>query len=209
MRNYGFPASNVSGVRERWHYREGFELLRKILPSLHSVVLFMDTSESSGYVIEDLMADINQIGPFALNLVGIEKVKTFQEWQQLVRSYQTRADALALGLYNSLLDEKTGRIVPPEEVSAWTNSVNTKPTVGFSDIAKENGALCGVLESGHEQGFLAGQMVRELLLEGGEAGRFPPKINVKGVILVNVRAAERLGVRIPYSIIEAAGMVVQ
>lgn len=29
---YGFPASNVSGVRERWHFGEGFTLLKKIKP---------------------------------------------------------------------------------------------------------------------------------------------------------------------------------
>ena len=206
---YGFPASNVSGVRERWHCREGFALIRKILPSARTAAFLIETSESAGYVVDDLREDLRQGGPYALELAGVEQIKTFQEWQRRVLYYQSHADVLALGLYNALVDERTGKVVPPDEVMAWTNAVNTKPTLGFSDIAKGHGILCGVLESGREQGWLAGKMAREVLATGRAAGRFPVEINATGVILVNLNTAERLGVRIPYEIIEAAGEVVR
>jgi hypothetical protein len=48
------------------------------------------------------------------------------------------------------------RIADIDEVMAWTNAANTKPILGFADIVKQHGALCGILESGHEQG-LAGR----------------------------------------------------
>jgi len=206
---YGFPASNASGVRERWHYREGFSLLQKIVPSARSVAFLVDDSESAGYVSDDLLAERSQTGAFALELAGVERIKTFQEWQRRILHYQTAADALALGLYNSLVDERTGQVTHPDDVMAWTNAHNTKPTLGFSDIAKDHDLLCGVLESAHEQGFLAGSMARVVLTRNAPAGDLPVRINNKGIILVNMRTAERLGVQVPYEIIEAAGVVVR
>jgi len=205
---YGFPASNASGVRERWHFRDGFSLLKKIAPKLRSVAVISDDSESSGYVLDNLAEDQRQ-GPFALKLVGVEKVHTFQEWQLKVRAYQKRADALALGMFHSLVDEATGQVVPPEQVIAWTHRVNKRPTVGFSDYAQGQGILCGVLESGHEQGFLAGAMARNVLTKGASAGTQAVRLNQKGIVFLNLKVAERFGLTIPYEIIEAAEMVVK
>lgn len=206
---YGFPATNVSGVRERWHYREGFALLKRIVPSLRRVAFLVEDSESGRFVLDDLREDQLRGGPFALELAEAVTVKTFQEWQRLVRLNQDGGDALALGLYNTLVDEGTGQVVSPDAVMAWTNSVNTRPTLGFSDIAKDHGLLCGVLESGHEQGYLAGKMVRDILVRGVAAGSLPVEINVRGVVLVNLKAAEALGVQTPYEIIESAEVVLQ
>ena len=208
IKKYGFPTANVSGVRERWHYRDGFSLLKRIAPQVKNVAFLVENSESGGYVLEDLQAERQAATALPLRITMAEKVHTFQQWQKLVLRAQHKADALALGLYNSLVDEKTGAVVSPDVVMAWTNSVNTKPTVGFSDIAKQHGLLCGVLESGHEQGFLAGGMAREVL-GGASAGTLPVRINTKGTVFVNLRTAKKLRAHVPYAIIEAAGEVAQ
>ncbi|GAB6124461.1 ABC transporter substrate-binding protein [Humidesulfovibrio idahonensis] len=208
LKIYGFPAANVSGVRERWHFRDGFALLKKIRPALHSVVLLSDDSQSAGYVLEDLYADQKQAGPFALRL-KVFKVHTYQQWQRMVQLHQRRADSLALGLYHSLVDEKTGRQVPPNVVSAWNNATIHVPTLGFADYAKEHGQLCGILESGEEQGYLAGSMARQVLERGVRAGELPVRINQKGIVLLNLKTAERLGIVIPFEIIRAAGIVIK
>ena len=205
---YGFPASNVSGVRERWHFREGFALLRRLLPSARTVAFLTDSSESSAYVMQDMEDDRARGGPFALELRHVDSVGSFQEWQRRIIAYQSGVDAVALGIYHSLRDERTGKVVTPEEAAAWMRSVNAKPTLGFADYALSD-VLCGVLEAGHEQGFLAANMARSVLLNGTPAGELPMRITERGVIMVNLRIAERLQVDIPYEIIEAAGEVVK
>lgn len=209
LTDYGFPAANVSGVRERWHFREGFALLKRINPSLRKVAFLVEGSESGRFVTNDLLEEERRNGPYALSLAGAEIIKTFQQWQRLVLGYQTRADALALGIFNTLVDETTGRVVSPEEVMRWTHSVNTKPTLGFSDAARDYDMLCGVLESGHEQGFLAGSMARDILVRGVAAGSLPVRVNVQGVVLVNLKVAAKLGITVPYEIIEASVVVLQ
>lgn len=205
---YGFPAANVSGVRERWHFREGFALLKRLLPNARTVAFLTDASESSGYIIKDLEDDLAKGGPFALELKHVDSIGSYQEWQRRILAFQTNVDAVAFGIYHSLRDERTGKVVTPEEAAAWMQSVNAKPTLGFADYALSD-VLCGVLEAGHEQGFLAGNMARDVLMKGDAAGVLPMRINERGVIMVNLRIAERLKVDIPYEIIEAASEVVK
>lgn len=145
----------------------------------------------------------------ALKLAAVEKIHSFQEWQRLLLHHQARVDALGIGIFHSLVDETTGLVVPPEKVSAWTRAALKKPSLGFSDYAIEHGQLCGVLESGQEQGELAGQMVRQVLERKVAAGRLPVRINERGVVLVNLKTAERLGITIPFGIISAAGVVIK
>jgi ABC-type uncharacterized transport system substrate-binding protein len=205
---YGFPASNVSGVRERWHYREGVALLKRLIPPARTMAFLTDASESSEYVVQDMEEDLRQHGPYALELRIVERVGSFQKWQKRVLECQASVDTLALGVYHSLRDETTGQVVPSEQVMAWTNSVNTKPTLGFADYALDHDILCGVLESGHEQGFLAGIMALEAMTSGTPAGRLPMRVNDTGMVMLNLKTAERLHIDIPYEIIEAAGAVI-
>jgi ABC-type uncharacterized transport system substrate-binding protein len=204
---YGYPAANVSGVRERWHFREGFALLKKIAPKLRTVAVLTDESESSGYVLHDLEAQ--RAKGLALRLASIKRARTFQQWKALVTRYQTSADALALGVYYSLIDERTGRMVPGDEVAAWTSSANRLPTVGFADYAMGHGLLCGILESAEEQGQIAGAMARAVIEKSRTAGSLPPRINERGVVALNLKTASRLGIVIPFEIITAAKVVVQ
>jgi len=206
---YGYPAANVSGVRERWHFREGFALLKKIRPAMRSVAFLTDDSDASGYVLHDLGTLQKQGGRFALKLAGVEKVHTYQQWQLLVQRYQKQADSLALGTYYSLMDEATGKMVPGDVVAAWTNSVNRLPTLGFADYSLKHGHLCGILESGHEQGFLAGSMARNVLERNIAAGQLPVRINERGLVTLNLKTAERLGIHVPFEFISAASVVIK
>lgn len=205
---YGFPAQNVSGVRGRWHFRQSFALLKAIAPKVRRIVFLTDGSESSSYVLGDLKDDQRQHGAFAMR-VRVERADSFQQWQHEVRDSQKRADALAVGIYHALRDERTGETVSPEDVIAWTNTVNKLPSLGFSDYAIRHGQLCGVLGSAHEQGILAGAMALTVLEHGVAAGSLPVRVNQTGIVLVNLKTAERLGIAIPFAIIEAAGVVVK
>jgi ABC-type uncharacterized transport system substrate-binding protein len=209
LKTYGFPASNVSGVRERWHFREGFALLKKINPKIKTVAVLVEDTKTGRLLLEDLRSDERQNGHFALRVTEARGIRTLQEWKRAVLAAQKNNDALALDHYHSLIDENTGQVAPEAQVVAWNNANVRKPSLGFTDSARPNGNLCGVLESGQEQGQLAGQMAREVLERGVSSGSLPVRVNTKGVILVNLKTAERLGITIPYAIISAASVVVK
>lgn len=204
---YGYPAANVSGVLEHYYFREGVALLKRIVPSAETIAFLSDSSETSRYIFDDLRHDMQADG-YPLRVLAQETASTFQQWQERVLALQEKADALALVVYHSLKDEKTGHAMPVEDVVRWLNSVVCKPTLGFADFSVDHGLLCGVLESGAEQGYLAGTMVREVLLTNAAAGALPMRGNDKGMVFVNLNTAEALGLDIPYDIIEATALVV-
>jgi len=209
LAKYGFPAKNVSGVRERWHFRQSFSLLKEIKPKARRLVFLTDDSESSSYVLADLKEDRRLGGPFAFPQVDMEQVGTYQQWQRKVLTSQTQADILAMGIYLSLRDERTGKVVPADSVNAWTRKANKLPTLGFADYVLGHGQLCGVIESGQEQGAVAGGMARQVLERGVAAGSLPVRINQKGVVVVNLKTAQSQGIVLPFAIIEAAGVVIK
>lgn len=206
---YGYPAPNVTGVSERWHVRESLALLRMIVPTARRVVLLADGSETSGLFLADIRADLRQSGPYAVEDLSIRQVQTFQQWQQAVLASQQEADGLAFGLYFSLRDEVSGAVVPDDVVAQWTDTVNRLPTLGFADYVREHGQLCGVLESAHEQGRVAGGMARLLFDPSLRAQTLPVRTNQEGIVFLNLKTAERLGVSVPFEIIQSASEVIQ
>lgn len=206
---YGFPAENVSGVRETWHFRDGFKLLKRVAPATRKVLFLIDSSESGRYVLDDLHQELARHGAFAVELAAAVAVTTFAQWREVIARDPEGYDAVAMGLYQSILDEVTGRSMDSAELARWTRETTGKPTLGFTDVAMEHQMLCGVLESAHEQGFLAGEMAARVLLNGMKAGELPMRVNEKGVIMLNLGEAERLGLEIPFDLIEAAGVVVR
>ena len=83
-----------------------------------------------------------------------------------------------------------------------------RPTVGFFDTAAESGLLCGISVSMKEQGYAAGKIARGIL-GGRRPGDFPVRPTSNGRIQLNLVAAERLGIMIPYHIIRNAVVVVK
>jgi hypothetical protein len=193
LARYGYPARNVSGVRSVWHFRQSFGLLHAIVFRARRAVFLTDASESSDHIVRDLATELRRGGPFGPLRVQPVRPATFQQWQRAVRSAQTGADALALGIYHALRDERTGETVSPEEVMNWTNAANRLPTVGFADYAIRHGQLCGVLGSAREQGGLAGEMVRQTLERGVEAGRLRVREKPLRHCSGEIKTAKRLG----------------
>ena len=93
-----------------------------------------------------------------------------------------------------------------QATASW---LGLQPTLGFSDYAQDPEIMCGVLDSGHEQGFLAGTMARNVLRKGVAAGTQAVRLNQKGFVFLNLKAAERFGLTVPYEIIEAAEVLAQ
>ena len=94
-------------MRERWHFSEGFALLKRINPKLRTVSVLSDDSESSQYVLANMHEEA-RAGKFALKVLRVERLHTLQQWREAVLREQSRADALALGTYYTLVDERSG-----------------------------------------------------------------------------------------------------
>jgi len=205
---YGYPSANVSGVLERMHYRQSFALLKSILPAVQKVAYVSDDSDTGRAIASEMMKDMFR-APYCVEVGPVELVRTFAQWKQAVLENKDYADAFALPVYQVLLNEETGKVATPGEVMEWTLAACGKPTVGFANFAEEDGIMCGVLESGYEQGFEGARMVRLVLDKNIAAGKLPVQSTMQGFAMVNLKSAERLGILIPFEIIETAASVVR
>jgi ABC-type uncharacterized transport system substrate-binding protein len=201
---YGFPAANVTGVLERPNVAESVELLLKIRPEVKRMLVLADKSETTN----PLIAYCKTLS-LPVTVVAYEQPLTLEAWKATLDRYRDRIDAIGLYVIRTIARSATDPTkVPEEELVRMINEQYGLPTVGFFDSAAESGVLCGVSVSMKEQGRAVGQIARELL-----AGKTPADFAVRptdhGRIQLNLRTAERLGVRVPYGVIKRAEVVVR
>ncbi|MBW1722023.1 MAG: hypothetical protein JRJ78_08165 [Deltaproteobacteria bacterium] len=188
--DYGFPAANVTGIVERPHFVQTFDMLKIIVPDVRKVAVITDNSTTSNRLISQ-MRSVN----LPVEVVVVDQPDTFTQWKKRIKSYQKNVDAVCVILYHTLTDgDGDEETVSPLDVMEWTVANNRKPI--------EQGALFGVVNSGYEQGLEAAKIALEIL-KGRKAGEFPIVEPKKGAVYINVHTAQKMGFEIPFPIMQA------
>jgi len=201
---YGFPAVNVTGVLERPNVLESIELLLKIRPEVKNILILVDKSETTDFLIAYC-----KTLKLPVTVVAFEQPLTLEAWKAVLEQYHARVDAVGLYVIRTIARSATDPAkVPEEELVRIINEQYKLPTVGFYDSAAASGILCGVSVSMREQGRAAGQIARQLL-EGKKPDDFKVKTTDRGLIQLNLRTAEHLGIQIPYGMIKRADVVIR
>jgi ABC-type uncharacterized transport system substrate-binding protein len=199
--DYGYPASNITGVLERPNFTASLELFKKLVPQARRVAVVNDNSLTS----TTTMAYFKQ-QPAPLEVVAWNMLDTFAEWQEAVRRAQTAADAIAVYNYHTIRKEGSTESMVPQELMSWTVAHSRIPIIGFITFAVDDGSLCGFLESAMEQGTLAGKIANQML-DGKTAQDIPMVTGVEGQTMVNLATARQLGIEIPESLLKTIDIV--
>ncbi len=190
--DYGYPASNVTGVLERPYFEETLKFLAMLRPGFRRISLISEDSLTA-MLASRYMRTTNP----SFEVRSSTMCNSFEEWQIAVKNAQDNADAIGINAYHSLKRAGTDESVPPDEVIRWTLANSRVPVVGFLDFAIEDGALCGMVESPEEQGLRAGQLAR-MILGGRKPSEFPiVESGLHGRKMLNLDTAEKLGIRVP------------
>jgi ABC-type uncharacterized transport system substrate-binding protein len=197
---YGFPASNVTGVLERPHAVETVDLLQKINPEIKKVAFILDDSTTGQLVNEYIKTQ--KLSAEAV----FENVGTFADWQAAVKKHAANVDAFVMGVYHTINDGDSRK--EPKEIMEWTIA-NAGKTVGAMwGFGIADGAIAGVVVSGKENGLQSGKFAAEIL-GGKKAGDIPMIPAKKGEVMFNVASAGKLGIEIPFELIETADNVIE
>ncbi len=204
--DYGFPASNVTGIIERPFLKESVDYLKEILGKkkrLKDIAILSDNCPTSvGALIAMRQEKINE------KIAGFHLIENYSTWQTRIQEYDQAVDALALYMYHTLKAGNIALSMDPTAVMAWTIQNLNIPTIGFFDFAIRDGILCGVVESGEEYGYQAGQMALALM-NGTDIKQLPIIRTAKGRKMINLKTAEKLGLQIPQEIITQADEVIR
>lgn len=203
--DYGFPAPNITGILERVYPDQSLAMLAMINPDIKKVVCISDNSATSDGVIAYIKAN-----EMPLEIVAYEQPATFSAWKQTVRKYQKdpSVNAFLIPLYQTVKSTAGGDRVKPGTVMQWTVKNIAKPVAGLWPFATQDGALCAVTVDLKEHGIVAANMALQII-GGKKAGQIPIVKNKDGYVILNIQAAKRLGVHIPYEIILAADRLIR
>lgn len=209
---YGFPAANATGVIQKAIFAETVGMLLKIKPDVEKIAVISDDGPTSTAIL-DYMKTLrdklpkNQAGK-PVRVVSFDQPVTFDEWKALIKKYQTEADAIAVNLYQTVKASVGSKSLPQKSVMEWTMENNKLPTAGFFPDAFEDGVLCGIAESGKVQGYEAAKIAAEIL-KGKKPSDFEIVIPTTGIVMINAKTAEKLGLPIPFELLESADRVIE
>ena len=189
--DYGFPAKNITGVIERHHLLATTELLKQLIPGVATAAIMSDDSTTSKAFIAGILNEAASV-----NIIEYYTTDDFDDWKAKVEELQTKVDAIGIYVYHTLKEKGGETSLPPEEVLNWTLENNRLPDFAFSDFTVKDGVLCGVTESGYEQGKAAANIAVRIL--NGEAPEnIPVERPDKGISIVNETRANDLNIAIP------------
>ena len=204
--DYNLPASNVTGIIERPFFAESITYLLQVVKNsreVKEIAVIGDRGQTSLGALSFMRAEAGKTG---LAILGYHLIDTFSGWQQRVREYNVKAEALCIYTYHTIQKPDAAQSMDPQEVLKWTADNCTVPTVGFFDFAIEGGLLCGVVESGEEHGYEAACMTLDLL-NGMDIKSMPVKRAQKGLKMINLKTAAALDINVPKEVITEADRV--
>ena len=204
--DYNLPASNVTGIIERPFFTESIKYLLQVVKNSREVKEVAVISDRGPTALGALLFIRAEAGKTGLAFLGYHLIDTFPVWQKRVREYNVKAEALCIYTYHTIQSPGTSTSMDPREVLQWTVDNCIVPTVGFLDFAIEGGLLCGVVESGDEHGYEAARMALDLL-NGADIKSLPVKRAQKGLKMINLKTAEKLGISVPEDVIKSADRV--
>ena len=201
---YGFDkAGNISGVIEHEHFGESVRLLKRIVPKLKRLVVVLDDAPMWDPVVARMKAAAL---PEEVSIVGWETIKTYANYRKRIAAYPKIADAIALlGIFN--FKDEAGRNVPYQEVLRWTAENSTLPDLGFWIDRVYYGTLVAVTVSEREQGLAAGRIARAILREGKSPKSLPMLPTSRGLPVVSLARARKLGIKMPSEVLLSAEVV--
>jgi ABC-type uncharacterized transport system substrate-binding protein len=205
-RQYGYPSAMVTGVIERPHFTETVSFLKQLLGKEKPVrlLIMLDSNEHTNYISETIK---QQIDPQAVEVVEWSAPGTFEAWKDKVHDAQTQADAIAVYLcYPIPGDSNNQQMLTTREMIAWTTQNSRIPIVGFLPSIAKSDCLCGVLESGLEQGKIAGQMAQKIL-NGVKPSSLEIQTSSAGQPMLNLDTARKLGIKVSDDVLGRADIL--
>jgi ABC-type uncharacterized transport system substrate-binding protein len=198
--SYGFTgSSNVTGFVEEEHFVQSINFLREINPSVRKIAVILDDDPAWSVVVSRCKAKADARLQ-DITFTGWDVIRTFREYKQTVAGLQTKVDAIFILAWYHFKDDR-GVNVAEADVARWTAENSRLPDVSLWKDRVSKGTLCSVYISSFEQGLGAGKAAERILAGGVRPSDIPIKPSVKGMPVVSLYRAKKLGLKIDSSIL--------
>jgi ABC-type uncharacterized transport system substrate-binding protein len=186
---YGYPASNISGILERSHTRESIAFAKQLIPSINTVG-FIARDSLSGRSIQKQVQ--NESDTYPAKLIDFKLVKTIKQALTVIKDYREKADLIGAFATNGLLDDN-GNPLDNKQVTNIITKAFGKPMIGANKFHVRFGALCSVIKTGQTQGRVAAEMLLKAM-QGTPVSDLPITVNKHGKRMINATVMRSLGI---------------
>lgn len=194
VKNLKSPEGNITGVTYYLPVDTQFEIFQAILPEIKSVLLLVEKGHPSSLIDK---AGTEKI----CKKLGIEYQEKFvsseAEAAQVATENKGKVSAIIIG-NQAMIMEVADKIV---------EAAGDTPVVSYSNKAVKLGALGGFVADDNKLGQMLAESVVDVLGKGKAVKDVPVKVDPDPKFYVNAKTAEKLGVEIPFSILESATVI--
>jgi ABC-type uncharacterized transport system substrate-binding protein len=187
---YGYPASNVSGILERAFIRESIAFAKQLVPSIGTVGFLSKDSPAGRSIQKQVEAEADT---YLTKVAGFKLVGTIKETLVVLEEYQKTSDALFITATNGIL-EVDGNSLDNQQVTRIIAKSYKKPLIGANDFHVQYGVLCAVVKSGKAQGKIAAKLLLKAM-KGTPINQIPITVNKYGNRMLNVTVMKDLGIK--------------
>lgn len=186
--DYGYDkAANATGILERLP----LSAMRETLASA-SNFNHLDHPLRIAY-LGDMSAtvsgDIDQIEQFnwaPQQLTQVLRVQTFSDWQTSIDQLGNSADIILVTGYRALKRSyDNSKLVPPQEVVAWTEAHSRIPVFSGNGFYTEDGGMLAIGTSPYEQGEVAAQKALAIILDGKQPSELAPTTSQQFIVTMS------------------------
>jgi ABC-type uncharacterized transport system substrate-binding protein len=186
---YGYPASNVSGILERLNIEPSIVFAQQLVPSIKTVSFIEKKGPSAQAVLQQVEHEAEN---YPAEFVAFNMPETLNEALSMTAELREQSDLLFLSGLQGLPNEGGTPVAEKEAIALITETFG-KPTIAATIPRVKAGALCAVLAGGAEQGTTAAKMLLQAM-QGTPVEQIPITKNQYGRRVLNVQAMKELGI---------------
>ncbi len=190
----GFSARNVTGISARVPMTSLLKYLKKILPFTKLAIVYNKMESDSARQADELEALESQYG-FKTVRIAVKRIDAAKRLK-----FADKADAVLISS-SAVVNEAIDAVVKSAHAA---RAVTVSLTGGTAD----HGVILSLAPSAKEQGETAARIAARLLRGDKPAGipaAFPKKVD----LVLNLKEAQAIGVKVPYDLISDATRVVR
>ncbi|OLQ78385.1 ABC transporter substrate-binding protein [Photobacterium proteolyticum] len=197
VKNMDKPGRNVTGLSDLSPVAQHVELMQELLPNVKSIGVVFNPGEANAVALVELLREAaNARG---LNVVEGTALKS-ADVQAAAQIVASKADVIYAPTDNTVASAIDGLVNAANQAN--------KPIVGASTTYIENGALAALGFDYYQVGVQTADYV-DALLKGKKVADLPVKVAKGSDLALNQKAAKKLGITFPASVLDRATSVTE
>ncbi len=188
------PEGNITGVTYFLPVAAQFEIFQSIIPQLKSVLLLLEKDHPSSIIDRNGTKAVCK----SLGIVYNEKFcTTTEDAVAAVKQYKDKVSAIIIGNQALNIDNSENIV----------KTAGKTPVLSFSSKPVKAGALGGFVADDEKLGYMLAESLVDVLAKGKAIKNTAVKVDPEPRFFIHAGTAQRLGINIPFEILNVATVI--